>query len=68
MAKHLGKFIVSLMFIFVFLGMYQCFGYETISRKHHPLGVVAIKKEKLTGNIYKFDCSPVVKGCMVTKI
>ena len=68
MAKYLGAVFFAMMFVWCAGMTYQVFGFDTISQRHHPLGVVAVKKEKITGALYKFDCSPIAKGCMVTKL
>lgn len=68
MTKYVGTVIFSMMFVWCTGMMYQAFGFDTISQRHHAFGVVAIKKEKITGALYIFDCSPVAKGCIVTKL
>ena len=67
MSKYLASILVALMLVWVAGMTYQIFGFETISEKHHRFGVVSMKKEKTTGALYRFDCSPIARGCMVTK-
>jgi hypothetical protein len=68
MSKNLGRILLAMMFFWSVGMTYQISGFDTVSEQRHRLGVVAVKKEKMTGKLYKFDCSPIVRGCMVTEL